>query len=307
MRKGIDKGLSRGKTTDLLAQDAIWRAHSGDLTGAQAALEDALKMDPSNLGALDLLYQTFVARNQKVLALKKVEEYASSQPKSAGMQELFGTVLLANGDRLGARAAFTAAKAADPHFSKADERLVQLDVLEHKWDDASTRLKAMLATNATASLGGPREISKLQLWSGDVEAMRGNARGALEYFRKAVESDSQNTQALNNLAYVMVAYTKQPDEALKYAQRAVELAPQDPDSADTLGWVLYNKGLYGPAIQQLERAASKNGNPAWRYHLAMAYSKAGDPRAQSTLDAALRLSPNAPEAKAASQMVLKAK
>ncbi len=66
----------------------------------------------------------------------KMQEYVARQPKSAPMQEFLGTVLLANGDRAGARAAFVAAKAADPHFTKADLALVQLDASERNWDGA---------------------------------------------------------------------------------------------------------------------------------------------------------------------------
>jgi Tfp pilus assembly protein PilF len=57
----------------------------------------------------------------------------------------------------------------------------------------------------------------------------------------------------------------------------------------------------------LERAGSNNtarDNVVWKYHLAMAYSKAGDTaRGRATLEAALKLNPNLPEAKIAQQMI----
>jgi Tfp pilus assembly protein PilF len=109
---------------------------------------------------------------------------------------------------------------------------------------------------------------------------------------------------LNNLAYELAEFGNQPDEALKYAQRAVELAPGNPSYSDTLGWILYGKGLYAPAIQYLEMAAAKPGNVVWKYHLAMAYAKAGQAaRGRTTLDAALKVDNRVPEAKMAQQIV----
>lgn len=111
--------------------------------------------------------------------------------------------------------------------------------------------------------------------------------------------------ALNNLAYLLADWAKQNDEALKLAQRTVELAPDNPNYLDTLGWVLYHKGLYQPAIDYLKRAVAKGGAPVLRYHLAMAYAKAGDSsRAREMLAVALKNSPQAPEAKQAMAIVL---
>ena len=91
---------------------------------------------------------------------------------------------------------------------------------------------------------------------------------------------------------------------LKYAQRALELTPNDPATQDTLGWVLYHKGLYDVALRHLKPAAEQNGDVRWKYHLAMAYAKAGDSaKARSTLVAAMKVDPNVPEAKQAQDVV----
>jgi len=83
--------------------------------------------------------------------------------------------------------------------------------------------------------------------------MKGNHAGALEEFRKTVETDPNNVVALNSLAYLLSDFSKKPDEALKYAQKAQELAPDVPVIEDTLGWILYTKGIYDGALKHLER------------------------------------------------------
>jgi len=110
---------------------------------------------------------------------------------------------------------------------------------------------------------------------------------------------------LNNVAYLLADYKNQPDEALKYAQKAQELTPNDPDSADTLGWVLYRKGLYSLAAATFESAVAKPGaGTVARYHLAMAYAKMGTrERGRAVFETALKLDPKLPEASAARQLL----
>jgi tetratricopeptide (TPR) repeat protein len=297
MRKGIDAGLSRVRSTDLLLQDGLWKLRAENFTGARAALEEALKINPEDLRALSALKQSYEAQKQAPLALQKVKEYASRQPKSAPVQEFLGMMLLAHGDRAQARAALTAAKTASPQFTRADLSLVQLDTSEGKLDDARSRLNALLAADTGNSTA--------RLWLGNIEEMKGNHNAALDQFRKVAEADPGNAQNLNNFAYLLAEYGKQPGEALKYAERAVELAPERPAYCDTLGWILYGKGLYTPAVQYLERANSHDhGDVVWKYHLAMAYAKRGDiTRGRTTLEAALKVNPNVPEAKIAQQVI----
>jgi tetratricopeptide (TPR) repeat protein len=296
MRKGIDLGLSRGRTTDLLVQDGLWKLRAGNFSGARSALGEALKIDPEDLRALGAIKQSYEAQKQAPMALQKVKEYASQHPKSAPVQEFLGLTLLAQGDRKQARTTFVAARAADPQFVRADLSLVQLDVLEGKWDDGARRLKVILANDPRSPLA--------DLWLGEIETLRGNPSSAIDYFRKALDRNPDSAPSLNNLAYLLADYSKQADLALKYAQRAQELAPDNPNYADTMGWILYQKGLYPSAIKQLERAASKEGNVAWKYHLAMAYAKAGDAnRARATLEVALKRDPSTSEAKMATKLL----
>src|SRR5207253_7999163 len=128
-------------------------------------------------------------------------------------------------------------------------------------------------------------------------------RAAIDDFKSVLDREPENVVALNNLAYLLTEYAHQPDEALKYAQQARELAPANVDTQGTLGWVFYCKGLFPAAVQQLSDAVSRDGaasgsNPAIRkYHLAMALLKAGDrERGRQTLNVALKMDPLRPEA-----------
>jgi tetratricopeptide (TPR) repeat protein len=295
MRQGIDEGLARERTPELLLQDAVWKLKAGKPAEARAAVEQVLKLKADDVRALSVLKQSYDDSKQQSLAIEKVKQYAAGQPKSAPVQAFLGRLLMVQGDRAGARAALTAAKAADPKSLIADLSLVQLDALERNWDAAADKLKVLLAAD-------PKN-GAAHLWLGNVEVNRGNSKAAVEHFRAAIESNPDDSQALNNLAYLLLQQGGNSDEALKYAQRAQELQPDNADFADTVGWILYGKGLYGPAIQQLERGA-KNGNPLAQYHLAMAYAKFGKiDKGKTVFEAALRRNPGLPEADLARAVV----
>jgi Tfp pilus assembly protein PilF len=298
MRKGIDQGLERARSADLLIQDGLWRLRAGDPARARVAIEEALKIDPADLRALLALRQTYIAQKNAPMALEIVKEFAGKNPKSAPIQHFFGLLLMAHGDVKQAQVAFAAAVAADPGFREADLALVQTDVLQGKADDARKRLKAILSRDE----GNP----KAQLWLGILEEKLGDRNAAIDLYRKVAQANPDSAQASNNLAYLLAEYGNKPDEALRYAEKAVELVPEDPAYCDTLGWILYRKGVYDSAIPYLERASAHEAKDTviWKYHLAMAYAKAGNvTRGRTTLEAALKLNPNLPEAKIAQQVV----
>src|ERR1035437_917873 len=299
MRKGIDQGLARARSVDLLIQDGLHKLRTGDPAHARVAIEAALKIDPADLRALETLRQTYLAQKNVPMALQKVKEYATRNPQSAPIQDFLGTILMGQGDVKQARVAFEAAKAADPKLVQADMSLVQLDVVQGKLGDAKKRLKTILATDE----GSPTA----RLWLGILEERHGDRGAALDLYRKVAESNPDSAEASNNLAHLLAEYGSKPDEALKYAEKAVQLAPETPAYCDTLGWILYRKGVYAAAVPYLERASASQAqrdSVIWKYHLAMAYAKAGDAtRGRTTLAAALKLNPNLPEAKIAERVV----
>jgi tetratricopeptide (TPR) repeat protein len=125
-----------------------------------------------------------------------------------------------------------------------------------------------------------------------VEERAGNLPAAALQYRKVLEVNDQNVVALNNLAFLLTDLGPRVDEALTLAQKASELAPESAYVQDTLGWVLYRKGLYPSAIQYLEKAVSKEPTDRRKCHLALAYLKSGNQqRGREMLAAAVKMSP----------------
>ena len=67
------------------------------------------------------------------------------------------------------------------------------------------------------------------------------------------------------------------DKAYQLAEKCRALSPQDPYSADTLGWILYKKHDYPRALALLQESAEKQSNDGEvHYHLGMAHYMLGE-------------------------------
>ena len=108
--------------------------------------------------------------------------------------------------------------------------------------------------------------------------------------------------AANNLAYI-VATEGDLERGLELAKTAHELAPQDPQVADTLGWIYYLSGTYRAALTLLRESAAKLPKSAEvQYHLGMVHYRLGNTaEAGRALTRSLELDPGHPGAEEARQ------
>jgi tetratricopeptide (TPR) repeat protein len=300
--KGIREGLGPNPSAEVLLQDAALKLLQKDYAGSRISSGAILKQNPEDTRALRALALSYVAQQQPQAMHDALDKHARNNPKSAPVQEFMGEWLLASGDVQQARGFFSAAKMADANSDLADLGLARSDIAEGKLDSARTALTALVSKSRT-------ELPA-QLLLGALETKTGHPQVAIEHYKKALEFDPDNIIALNNLSYLVVDYPNRTDEALKYAQRARELAPDNSDTGGTLGWVFYRKGLYDNALLYLKDAVTKDGNASSdnaairKYHLAMAYAKLGDRKqGLSQLQTAQKLNPNLREAKLAAQTI----
>ena len=77
--------------------------------------------------------------------------------------------------------------------------------------------------------------------------------------------------AINNLAYLYSENLGQLDRAYELAKQARELLPYDANTADTLGWINFQRGAYSTALGLLQESAAKlPAEPEVQFHLGMA-------------------------------------
>ena len=100
---------------------------------------------------------------------------------------------------------------------------------------------------------------------------------ALRHYREGIEADANNPELYNAAAWMIAESGHgEPQEAVAYAERSLQLRPNDADTLDTYGWSLYLAGRAADAVAPLEAAlAAKPGIYCVHYHLGMVYLKTG--------------------------------
>jgi tetratricopeptide (TPR) repeat protein len=286
MRGHLDEALKYGRYPELLIQDGVLRLREGDFVGARAVADEVLRRNSEEVRAARILVDSYVNQKEPKKALGRLTELAQGHLKSAPLQDLLGQFQFANGMLADARKSFEAAKAADPNFLTAEISMAEIDFKESHFDSARQHLTTVLAAD-------PKNVRALLLLA-EIEGNAGNRAEAMARYRAVINIQSNNLFALNNLAYTLAL--DNPDEALKYARQAGEIAPDNANVQDTLGWIYYRKGIYGTATDYLKTAVARDPTPRRQFHLGMAYLKAGNrDLGQKTVMAALQKDPNLPK------------
>jgi len=98
---------------------------------------------------------------------------------------------------------------------------------------------------------------------------------AIEQYETILLQEPKYVPAMNNLAW-LYQQEKNP-RALKYAEKANQLAPDNPAVLDTLGWMLVEQGNTSRGLPLLQKASSLAPKAAEiQYHLALGLIKSGD-------------------------------
>jgi serine/threonine-protein kinase len=117
---------------------------------------------------------------------------------------------------------------------------------------------------------------------GIVLRLSGRLDEAIASFRKAIELKPDHAAPHGELAWLLATCSepklRDPDEAVRLAKKAVELAPKNPDNWRTLGVAHYRAGNGGAAVKALEKSMQlrKGGDSFDWFFLAMAHERVGE-------------------------------
>ena len=196
-----------------------------------------------------------------------------------------------------------------PLYWQARLRTAALDAQQDKYDQAITRLKAMVAekpnridaalTLADLLRGKENYADAVQAYDTAISRISNLEERHWSVFfgrgivlertkqwpkaeadmKKALELSPEQPHVLNYLGYTWIDQGINLDDGMKMLQRATELRPDDGAITDSVGWAFYRLGQYDKAVEWLERGAEQKGDdPTIIEHLGDAYWHVGRKR-----------------------------
>lgn len=277
--ESIPAGEQSGETLYALGRIQVIE---GDAVKARDYFERANAALPHQADILDALLQLDLRERRAEESLNRISAAVEAQPEASKLKHLQGLTYLVLGRGSDAENAFRRAIELDPNALAAYQSLAQ-------YLARSGRREEVLATYEKAAAQRP-DAAGLQLVMGSLYEAYGDTDKAVEHYEKAIAIDPNLAPAKNNMAYILAESETNLDRALDLAQEAKRLLPDNGHVADTLGWVLYKKGVPQAALGYLKEAESlfRPDDPnlgVVRHHLALAYEANGEPeRAREALE-----------------------
>jgi tetratricopeptide (TPR) repeat protein len=231
---------------------------------ARAEFARAQKISPEFLPAMEQLVNLDLAEKNYSAALERVNTELDKHPDYPDVLTLRGKIFITSSNISGAENSLRKAVELDSSYSPAYLLLANLYVHSKKNDEALRELNQVVAAN-------PRDVTALTL-IGMIQGEQGKDDEARATYEKLLQINPNSRIALNNLAYLYSEKFNLLDKAFEAAHKARDLAPYDPASSDTLGWIVFKRGDYSWALSLLQASAEKlPDNPEVLFHLGMTY------------------------------------
>ena len=235
-------------------------------SAAMAALKKALTLQPAYLDAQLMLASLESERGNYQQALAIALQIQKQDSKSPAGYELEGNLLMQRKNPDLAAQAYEQAFALSqtgPLMVKLHAALVQTG----KGRAAGLRLTLWLKEH-------PADLTT-RIYQAGIYLADQQYQAAIDQYQTILSQTPDYMPAMNNLAW-LYQQEKIP-HALQYAEKARQLAPDNPQTLDTLGWILVEKGNTARGLTLLQQAILLTPKDAEiRYHLALGFMKSGD-------------------------------
>ncbi|WP_433989112.1 Beta-barrel assembly-enhancing protease (plasmid) [Pseudoseohaeicola sp. NH-UV-7] len=213
---------------------------------------------------------------------------AGESPSAAAfLHYLRAAALLRSADQLAGERALAQSLNAAPEFVSAHFFLGEILSRRARFEEALVAFETTFELMPTAAHA---------IRFGAAAEVVGATNSAIRAYRFLIEELPSSHIGYNQLAWVLVSSGGDLQEAELLARKALELAPDDGPSLDTLGWILFQIGDVEAALPYLRKAHEIGGpsGPLIAHHLAQAETKAGDPqRAKELYEFILSFGPDA--------------
>ena len=256
-RLAIDADPSSEYLTSGLAE---LYAKTGRIRDAVLEAQDIIKRDPNNLEAHKLLGRIYLrslgddqsgsansgSENVLKLAIEQYEEIIKLEPDSVDNHLLLGRLYRLNNDLQKAEGEFKVAVKLDP---SSEDAVTTLALLYTEEGD-STRAAQVLSSVPDAS-----RSAKLYSVMGYAYEQQKEYKKAIDAYRKAIELDRDNLDAIRGLAQNLLN-DGQTDAALEQYKIIAEANPEDAQTYLHMAEIYRKEGKFDLALDNLKKAQS---------------------------------------------------
>lgn len=264
-----------------------------NIASAKEEFENALTLAPGFAQPLSQLVAIAYHEKRPDEALARAQKQIALMPNVGGLHTVLGDIYRTRGDVDSAEQSYLRALELEPKIMGVYTQLGTIYGTSGRVDEALAKLEEGLEVDA--------DNQSILMLTGMLYQQKGDNQKAEEAYEKIIANNPGFAPASNNLAYLISERGGDQDRALELAQNAKEADPDNPMITDTLGWILYKRGLYQRALGLFQEAVEKVPNNAEiQYHLGMTYYHLEDrERAKEVLTRALELSADFPGAEEA--------
>ena len=257
-----------------------------DYVGARTEFDKALQLNGTLTEAVAGLTAVDMAQNKMPEARQRIEKLVESNPNRADLLLVAAQVYREQRDLPKAEAVLRRAIQADSTSNRAYTMLAGVLLASGKLDAARAEFDQIGQRDS-------KNVGALTMAAMIVHSQN-KVADAKKRYETIVNADPTAAVAGNNLAWIYAEEGEKLDEALRLAQGAASRLPESAEVQDTIGWVYYKQELPALAITAFQRSVDREpNNPTYHYHLALAFSKAGDAdRARQSAQQALKLQPD---------------
>ena len=237
-----------------------------EVESAIDSLNDAIRLNPSQVTARVKLTELATAKKDWRLALRAARDFQNLFPKDPRGLHLEGLVYFAQKKWEPALEAFRKAQL----LAESPERALQIHTTlraANKLEEANRLKNDWLAKH-------PKDhyfigyLGELALVNRDFPVAEG-------HFKAILQADPSNVNAMNNLAWALIKQSK--PGCVEVASKAAALQPARADVQDTLSMALASENQLAAALLNQKKAVElAPGTPDLRLHLAQLAVKAGD-------------------------------
>lgn len=287
---------------------------------AEAMLTKSIEIKPSAAAYLELAFLYLADQKNPRAALEASEKSISLAPTNPAVRYALAMSLSANGMGDRAMQEFEQVTRLQPDNPEAWRAIGRLHAEKGRFPQAAVALDRAIklqptntailvdrgdvavAMNSSADairffeLAIKQQPDSAPLFAklGLVYQINKRAKESETAYLKAIQLDPRSADPYNNLAWLVIADTARQEQALKWAEKANQIAPNTPVYLDTLGWLHHLSGNSKKAEQLLLKAADlKPELSDVHYHLGLIYAKQGKKNeAVAAFKRALAINPN---------------